>query len=126
MSSNLTDPSPRFLLTDTRPHLLNLTFVAEWNDVLSCCLVSKLHLLFVQFGCLLPGLNNEPVFETFCTRTSVESDSTPLHILTELPSTTIDSLHLYETSELLLPVLLYSGYQDIVKAHGWLHFCVLD
>lgn len=56
----------------TWPNLLKIWHLAEWNEVLSCCLVSKLHLLFVKIRCC----SQDWVMNScnFCTRMSVESN----------------------------------------------------
>lgn len=88
---------------------VQIVHLGEWNEVLSCCSASKLHLLCVKITCCSQDwLMNSCC--NFCTQMSVESNWICLW-----PLFTVWSICDFE---LLLPVLLYSGYQDIVST--WL------
>lgn len=93
----------------------NLLFIwVEWSALM--LLGFKVALALCKDWMLLPGSINEQTL--LLLYLIVRGKLLPLHILTELPSTTIDSLLLYKTTSFCFQPFLYSGYQDIVST--WL------
>lgn len=105
--------------------LVKIWHLAEWNEVLSCCLFWKLHLLFVKIRrCSQYGIMNR-CCNFFYTERHLKATASwhPNWIAFDHYQQSTSTV--YETLSFCFQSFCIQDIKTLL-AHGWLHFCVLN